>query len=85
MRKRALRIRVVSDSKCKCASTALHFADGRIELRVYVLREEQRAMPAYEEPPVSPGGFLFSVSIYWLRRALSCAMIAKTVILEESV
>ena len=28
----------------------------RIVLRVYVLREEQRAMPAYEEPPVLPGG-----------------------------
>ena len=34
----------------------IHFAAGRIELRVYVLREEQRAMPAYEEPPVLPGG-----------------------------
>jgi len=31
------------------------FTVGRIELRVHVLREEQRAMPAYEEPPVSPG------------------------------
>ena len=41
---------------------AIHFAVGRIELRVYVLREEQRAMPAYEEPPVLPGGsFLLNV------------------------
>jgi len=37
-------------------SIATYFAVGRIELRVYVLREEQRAMPAHEEPPVSPGG-----------------------------
>ena len=32
------------------------YAAGRPYLRVYVLREEQRAMPAYEEPPVLPGG-----------------------------
>ena len=32
---------------------ALH--SWRIVLRVYVLREEQRAMPAHEEPPVLPG------------------------------
>ena len=38
---------------------ATYFAAGRIELRVYVLREEQRAMPAYEEPPVLPGGSFF--------------------------
>ena len=41
-------------------STATYFVAGRIELRVYVLREEHRAMPAYEEPPVLPGGsFLY--------------------------
>ena len=40
-------------------STAIYLAVGRIELRVYVLREEQRAMPAYEEPPVLPGGSFF--------------------------
>ena len=40
-------------------SIAIYFAVGRIELRVYVLREEQRAMPAYEEPPVLPGGSFF--------------------------
>ena len=60
MRKRALRIRIVFGSKCECVSIAIHFAVGRIGLRVHVLREEQRAMPAYEEPPVLPGGsFLF--------------------------
>jgi len=56
MRKRALRIRIVFGSKCECVSIAIHFAVGRIGLRVHVLREEQRAMPAYEEPPVLPGG-----------------------------
>ena len=45
--------------KYKRASIATYFAVGRIELRVYVLREEQRAMPAHEEPPVSPGGSFF--------------------------
>ena len=35
----------------------------RIVLRVYVLREEQRAMPAYEEPPVLPGGSFFFLGI----------------------
>ena len=60
MRKRALRIRIVFGSKCECVSIAIHFAVGRIGLRVHVLREEQRAMPAYEEPPVLPGGsFLY--------------------------
>ena len=43
-------------------SIAIYFAVGRIELRVYVLREEQRAMPAYEEPPVLPGGSFSAVS-----------------------
>ena len=57
--KRALRIRIVFGSKVKCVSKSNHFAVGRIELRVYVLREEQRAMPAYEEPPVLPGGSFF--------------------------
>ena len=56
MRKRALSIRIMFGSKCECVSIAIHFAVGRIELRVYVLREEQRALPAYEEPPVLPGG-----------------------------
>ena len=40
-------------------SIGTYFAVGRIELRVYVLREEQRAMPAYEEPPVLPGGSFY--------------------------
>ena len=65
MRKRALRIRIMFGSKCECVSIAIHFAVGRIELRVHVLREEQRAMPAYEEPPVLPGGsFLLSVCFF---------------------
>ena len=34
-------------------------AAGRPVLHVDVLREEQRAMPAYEEPPVLPGGSFF--------------------------
>ena len=34
-------------------------AAGRPYLRVDTLREEQRAMPAYEEPPVLPGGSYF--------------------------
>ena len=35
-------------------------ATGRSYLRVDTLREEQRATPAYEEPPVLPGGsFLY--------------------------
>ena len=58
--KRAHRIRIVFGLKVKCVSKANHFAVGRTELRVYVLREERRAMPAYEEPPVLPGGsFLY--------------------------
>ena len=61
MRKRALRIRIVFGSKCECVSIAIHFAVGRIGLRVHVLREEQRAMPAYEEPPVLPGGSFFAL------------------------
>ena len=55
MRKRALSIRIMFGSKCECVSIAIHFAVGRIGLRVHVLREEQRAMPAYEEPPVYRG------------------------------
>ena len=47
----------------KCELIATYFAAGRTELRVYVLREEQRAMPAYEEPPVLPGGSFF---LFWL-------------------
>ena len=35
------------------------YAAGRSYLRVDALREEQRAMPAYEEPPVLPGGSCF--------------------------
>ena len=62
--KGALRIRIVFGSKVKWVSKASYFAVGRIELRVYVLREEQRAMPAYEEPPVLPGGsFLLSLRL----------------------
>ena len=34
-----------SFQKYTCVSIATDFAVGRIELRVYVLREEQRAMP----------------------------------------
>ena len=56
MQKRHFKYESCSFQARKCASIAIHFADGRIELRVYVLREEQRAMPAYEEPPVLPGG-----------------------------
>ena len=72
MRKRALRIRIVFGSKCACVSIAIHFAVGRIGLRVHVLREEQRAMPAYEEPPVLPGG---SFSSEQLMRSAILAMI----------
>ena len=32
------------------------YAAGGSYLRVDALREEQRAMPAHEEPPVLPGG-----------------------------
>ena len=56
-------------SKCECVSIAIHFAVGRIGLRVHVLREEQRAMPAYEEPPVLPGG-----SFLHLRRGSKAAL-----------
>ena len=35
------------------------YAAGRPYLRVNTSREEQRAMPAYEEPPVLPGGSFF--------------------------
>ena len=65
-----------------CESIATYFAVGRKELRVYVLREEHRAMPAYEEPPVLPGGsFFLSVNFGFV---CSAKDIVNTYIVEVS-
>ncbi|MBR4863789.1 MAG: hypothetical protein IKU07_04370, partial [Oscillospiraceae bacterium] len=48
-------------TRSRVASNSL-LAAGRSYLRVDTLREEQRAMPAYEEPPVLPGGSFFCES-----------------------
>ena len=58
-------------------SIDIYFAVGRIELRVYVLREEHRAMPAYEEPPVLPGGSFFYAWKLWGISTLQVAYFKK--------
>ena len=44
---------------------------GRPYLRVDTSREEQRAMPAYEEPPFLPGVLLRKLTVFCRRKRLS--------------